>query len=37
MNNFNIPLMNSNITKEDITELINFLNQEEIPKLTNGP
>ena len=37
MNNFNLPLMDDNITKDDIESLINFLNQEKIPKLTNGP
>jgi CDP-6-deoxy-D-xylo-4-hexulose-3-dehydrase len=29
--------MDNNITKEDINELIKFLSQDEIPKLTNGP
>ena len=29
--------MQDNITKEDIKELIAFLDQEKIPKLTNGP
>ena len=37
MNNFNLPLMDDNITKDDIQSLINFLSQEKIPKLTNGP
>jgi len=37
MNNFNLPLMDDNITKEDVQSLIDFLNQEKIPKLTNGP
>jgi CDP-6-deoxy-D-xylo-4-hexulose-3-dehydrase len=37
MKSFNIPLMQDNITKEDIQELIAFLDQENIPKLTNGP
>jgi CDP-6-deoxy-D-xylo-4-hexulose-3-dehydrase len=37
MNNFRLPLMDDNITKDDIESLINFLNQEKIPKLTNGP
>ena len=37
MNNFYLPLMEDNITKSDIQELINFLSQEKIPKLTNGP
>lgn len=34
---FSLPLMEDNITKEDIGELISFLSQEKIPKLTNGP
>lgn len=34
---FSLPLMEDNITKEDIKELITFLDQEKIPKLTNGP
>lgn len=29
--------MEDNITKEDIGELVSFLTQEKIPKLTNGP
>jgi CDP-6-deoxy-D-xylo-4-hexulose-3-dehydrase len=37
MNNFYLPLMSDNIDKEDIQSLINFLSQEQIPKLTNGP
>ncbi len=37
MNNFYLPLMSDNIDKEDIQSLIDFLNQESIPKLTNGP
>ena len=37
MNNFNLPLMDDNITKDDIQSLINFLSQEKTPKLTNGP
>ena len=37
MNNFYLPLMSDNIDKEDIKSLINFLDQEQIPKLTNGP
>ena len=37
MMNFTLPLMEDNITKDDINELINFLNQDKIPKLTNGP
>lgn len=35
--NFFLPLMCDNIDKEDIRSLIDFLSQEEIPKLTNGP
>lgn len=35
--NFTLPLMEDNITKDDVNELINFLNQDKIPKLTNGP
>lgn len=34
---FSLPLMEDNITKGDIQELVNFLTQEKIPKLTNGP
>jgi len=37
MSNFYLPLMSDNIDKEDINTLINFLNQDSIPKLTNGP
>lgn len=37
MNNFFLPLMSDNIDKDDINQLINFLSQKEIPKLTNGP
>ena len=37
MNNFYLPLMSDNIDKEDIQSLIDFLSQEQIPKLTNGP
>ena len=37
MSNYYIPLMDNNITKEDINELIKFLSQDEIPKLTNCP
>lgn len=37
MNKFTIPLMEDNIDKSDISELIKFLSQDEIPKLTNGP
>lgn len=34
---YQIPLMENNIEKDDINELIEFLSQNEIPKLTNGP
>jgi CDP-6-deoxy-D-xylo-4-hexulose-3-dehydrase len=34
---FYLPLMNDNIDKEDIQSVINFLSQDKIPKLTNGP
>jgi CDP-6-deoxy-D-xylo-4-hexulose-3-dehydrase len=37
MSNFYLPLMSDNIDKEDIKSLINFLDQDPIPKLTNGP
>lgn len=37
MNNFKMPLMSDNIFREDIDNLINFLNQNPIPRLTNGP
>ena len=36
MSEFFIPLMDDNIDKTDIDSLIDFLNQEKIPKLTNG-
>lgn len=36
MSEFFIPLMDDNINKTDIDSLIDFLNQEKIPKLTNG-
>lgn len=34
---FYLPLMNDNIDKEDVQSVINFLSQNNIPKLTNGP
>ena len=34
---FYLPLMNDNIDKEDIQCVVDFLSQEQIPKLTNGP
>lgn len=37
MRKFSLPLMEDNITKEDIQTLVDFLKQEKIPKLTNGP
>jgi CDP-6-deoxy-D-xylo-4-hexulose-3-dehydrase len=37
MSNFFLPLMNDNIDKEDIKSVIDFLSQDTIPKLTNGP
>jgi len=37
MNNFYLPLMSDNIDKEDVNALIDFLSQDQIPKLTNGP
>ena len=37
MNNFYLPLMSDNIDKEDVKALIDFLSQDQIPKLTNGP
>ena len=36
-NNFYLPLMDDNIDREDVNLVINFLNQNPIPKLTNGP
>jgi len=36
MSKFFIPLMDDNIDRGDIDCLIDFLNQEKIPKLTNG-
>ena len=35
--NYNIPLMTDNITRNDINELVEFLQQDPIPRLTNGP
>lgn len=34
---FYLPLMNDNIDKQDIQSVIDFLSQDSIPKLTNGP
>jgi CDP-6-deoxy-D-xylo-4-hexulose-3-dehydrase len=36
MNAFYIPLMSDNIDKQDVNAVIDFLQQPEIPKLTNG-
>jgi CDP-6-deoxy-D-xylo-4-hexulose-3-dehydrase len=37
MNKFFLPLMNDNIDREDIQSVVDFLSQDQIPKLTNGP
>lgn len=37
MSNFYLPLMEDNIDRTDINSLVDFLNQPQIPKLTNGP
>jgi len=37
MDKFFLPLMNDNIDREDINSVIDFLSQDRIPKLTNGP
>ena len=37
MNNWYLPLMSNNISKEDILSLRDFLDPENIPQLTNGP
>ena len=29
--------MSDNVTRDDINELINFLQQDPLPRLTNGP
>jgi CDP-6-deoxy-D-xylo-4-hexulose-3-dehydrase len=34
---FYLPLMNDNIEKDDVQAVIEFLSQDNIPKLTNGP
>lgn len=34
---FYLPLMNDNIDKDDVNSVINFLSEDNIPKLTNGP
>ena len=35
--NYNIPLMSDNINRNDVDELVKFLQQDPIPRLTNGP
>lgn len=35
--NYYLPLMDDNITNKDIQSLVEFLSQNKIPKLTNGP
>jgi len=37
MSNFYLPLMSDNIERKDVDSVIEFLNQNPIPKLTNGP
>jgi CDP-6-deoxy-D-xylo-4-hexulose-3-dehydrase len=37
MDKFFIPLMDDNITRDDTNSVIEFLQQDPIPKLTNGP
>lgn len=37
MSQFYLPLMDNNINREDVNSVIDFLNQDPIPKLTNGP
>ena len=37
MKNLELPLMSDNISREDLDCLIDFLKQEPIPRLTNGP
>ena len=37
MKKLNLPLMSNNIDREDVDCLIEFLKQEPIPRLTNGP
>ena len=36
MKNFKLPLMSDNIDREDINNLVSFLQQDPIPRLTNG-
>lgn len=37
MSDWFLPLMDDNITRKDINRLISFLQQDPIPRLTNGP
>jgi CDP-6-deoxy-D-xylo-4-hexulose-3-dehydrase len=37
MSQFVLPLMADNINEKDVNELVSFLQQRPIPKLTNGP
>ena len=37
MSNFYLPLMSDNIDREDVNAVVDFLSQDSIPKLTNGP
>lgn len=37
MSNFYLPLMSNNITRADADAMIDFLKQEPLPQLTNGP
>jgi len=37
MSQFYLPLMDDNINREDVNSVIDFLNQDPIPKLTNRP
>lgn len=37
MSKFKLPLMSDNISRKDINSVIEFLQQDPIPKLTNGP
>ena len=36
MENFKLPLMDNNITQEDLSKVVKFLSQDKVPKLTNG-
>ena len=37
MKKYNLPLMDDNITRDDANSVIEFLQQDPLPKLTNGP